>query len=118
MDKLKDIKANIYSILNSVTYTVGNVVVYQQYPKTGAEFPCITFMISNDFPSYSLEPELNYQNTEITIDFWGKDSKTTSSMLADAEATLRENGYLMQSSVYRIEDNGMSHIYTLFNFIS
>lgn len=117
METLKDIKSDIYSLLSSVTYTTGEVKVYQSYPRTGAVFPCITFMISNDFPNYSLEPELNYQNIEITIDFWGKDSATTSSMLSEAEAKLRENGYLMQSSIYRVEDNGMSHIYTVFNFI-
>lgn len=117
MEKIKDIKANIYSILSGVDYDIGSVKVYQNWPTSTASFPCVTFSVVNNLPFYAVEGELNYQDVEITINFWANTPAQASSMLADAELELRKNGYLMQSSEYLIEEDNTSHIYTIFKFI-
>lgn len=117
MNKVQDIKANIYGLLNSVTYTVGTVKVYQNWPTTSAEFPCVTFSVVNNSPRYALDKEINYQDVEISINFWASKPSQTSSMLSDAELVLRNHGYLLQTSESLIEEDGSSHIYTVFKFI-
>lgn len=118
MERIQDIKSNIYGILSGVTYSVGNVKVYQNYPTTSADFPCITFSVINNSPSYNLNKEINYQDVEISINFWAEKPSQTSSMLSDAELKLRENDYLLQTSQYLVEEDGSSHLYTVFKFIA
>lgn len=114
---LYDPKADLYSILSEIEYSIDDVVVLQRQQDALASVPCITFNVSDNRATIDLGKELGFQDIEVILDFYGNTSKETGAMLQEAEAELRANGYVLQFSADVPDPDGYHHISTRFNFI-
>lgn len=118
MATLYEPKKDLYGLLSTIDFTIGDVQVYQQRPEVLEELPCITFNVSNNSAILELSKDIGYQEISVTIDFWGSTSKDTGSMLSETDEVLRANGYqLTFSSDIPDPDGEISHITSRFNLI-
>lgn len=83
-------KEEVYTALNALGYscTQGSQSVFN-------ETPAITFYISDNSPTYDLDKKIVGQEVEMTVDVWGDDSVTTTSVAQEAEDAMREIDYLL-----------------------
>lgn len=106
-------KIDLYDLLSSIE----GVSVYQSRPEVIAEFPTITFYVSNNRVNATLDKEIGYQDLVFEIDIWDKTSIGTAELLSDVESTLRESGYLLDFST-DVPDPDCSHISARFTLVN
>lgn len=105
------IKATVYSTLNSIS----NVAVSQGSQAVVNSFPAITFNLSDNQNTVSVDGELLSQQAEIVVDIWAKSSTACSNTMSKAEAKLRTIGYVMTYAADIPDpDDSVFHISTRF----
>ncbi len=105
-------KKSVYTILSALD----GVNVYQARPEQVIEYPCITFFVSNNSPTYVLEKEIGYQEMEVTIDIYAKTSSESGELLSTLEQAMISNGYRL-TYCSDVPNDDASHLTTVFNII-
>lgn len=106
-------KKDIYEILSGID----GVVVYQQRPEVLKEFPCITFYVAENTPTYELQKVIGYQRIEVVVDIYANTSSQTGELLSTVVGVMLENSMRMVFSSDVPDPNGYSHVTTRFNFL-
>jgi hypothetical protein len=105
-------KKDVYEILN----TIDGVTVYQNTPEVFKDLPTIVFYIDSNVPEYLLEKDIGYQDIEIVVDIFAKNSAGSGSLLASLEQVMLENDFRLMMAM-DVPDENTSHITTRFNFL-
>jgi hypothetical protein len=105
-------KAELFATLKEL-----DVAVYQVRPEVLETFPCITFRVEENTPEYELEPEIGVQRIGVLIDIYAKTSIESGELLIELEELLRAEGYRLMNTFDLQEENGISHVVTVFNII-
>ncbi len=87
-------KPEIFSKLSELGYPV-----MQSSQNKFSDVPAITFRIDGNSTEYYLENDIASQEILVSIDIWTNDSVTASSILAQAEAKMRELKYRLNTSL-------------------
>lgn len=114
---LYDPKADLYSILTEVDYSIGSVAVLQRSQDELESIPCIVFSVSDNSAILELGKDIGFQEIEVTIDFFGNTSKETGAMHSESDELLRANGYVLQFSSDIPDPDGFHHITTRYKLI-
>lgn len=105
-------KKDIYDILSAIE----GVTVYQRMADIEVNIPCMIFSISGNTPEYVLAKEVGYQDIEVDIDIYAKNSSESGSLLITLESEMLSNDYRMISCL-DVPDENYSHITTKFNLV-
>lgn len=104
----------IYNILSSIT----GVEVYYRRPEVIESFPSISYYISENTPTVTLDKSIAFQRVEVVVDIWTETLKEGADILQELESTMRVNNFVLSFSSEVSDPAGVSHITTRFNFIS
>jgi hypothetical protein len=110
-------KAEVYSILSTVTVEGLDINVYQARPEIIESFPSVTFFISSNVPSYDLSREVGPQDIEVTVDIWAETSSDSGLIFKAVESAMKESDYRLTFSTDVADPDGISHINTVFNLV-
>lgn len=110
----ENLKSTIYSILTEIP----DLRIFQERPDVISDdvLPCVTFRVSNDVPTYTLDNDIGKKNIDVVIDIWGNDDDETSSIKVLVEAKMREFKYLLTFNSDIVEPSGGSHLTTVFTY--
>ena len=87
-------KPEIFSKLRELGYPV-----VQSSKNVFNEVPALTYRIDGNAADYDLGNDIASQEITVTVDIWANDSVTASSILAEAEAKMRELKYRLNTSL-------------------
>ena len=110
---MKDVKQDIVAILG-----VLGIPVLQSRQNTIADFPSITFMVTDNRPTYTLEPEIALQEILVELNLWDTSSVDNSTRMATVEGLMRENGFMLEYSSDVDDEDNISHYVMKFNYIT
>ena len=106
-------KADLYAALTTLGYPV-----MQSSESDFSELPCITFYITGNDASYTLDNQIASQTVEVVIDIWSENTEDISQIFKDLEVLMRSNFYkLNYSSDVPNIDNNVHHMTTRFIMI-
>lgn len=87
-------KPEIFNKLRELGYPV-----VQSSKNVFNEVPALTYRIDGNATDYDLDNDIASQEITVTVDIWANDSVTASSILAEAEAKMRELKYRLNTSL-------------------
>ena len=97
------VKTTVYNALSSLT----GVTVQKANTAIGQNLPVLAYRVSQNAPRYDFDKTIGLQDVEITIDIFAAGS--TSTILASAEAKMREIDYFLTYTADLLDPEGLEH---------
>lgn len=113
---MDDTRKTIYDILKSLVVEFPTLKVYQQRPEVLESFPCITFNIESNIPTYTLDRGIGRQTIVVKVDIWTQSSNNGKDVLIEVENVLRNIDYLLTYNLDILDSSGIFHITTQFTY--
>lgn len=113
---MTDPRKTIYETLSELTSDFPTLKVFQQRPETIEVFPCITFNVESNIPTYNLSKDIANQVIVIKLDIWSESSNNGKDVLIAVEEKMREIDYRLTFNLDILDPSGIFHITTQFTY--